>query len=282
MVAMGSWLDGQPSWIGRMQVLGLGTADGTTGDGQGDGEQNQLMRIYLREEPEVVAGKEDEYAAAVERLIYPILEESDVLTMRPVGAFRVDTTYGSWPNFMFLWSYEDGWDSYAQGRAAREQGVEETGQLSYDSRMIEYVSMAGKWRQRSMERVLVPVRFSPTPPPRPAITSAGRVFVEDQFIVLPGHARTFLEVINSRVVAEASDSSLQLELFARAAGRPYEFYALWSLPSWNHLAAFQQARDADGDNFLPGVESVWPHLEDLRERTLMPMPYSPLGGVPGT
>ncbi len=238
------------------------------------------MRLYLREEPEVVAGAEDEYSKALRTVVFPLIEQSPATAMRPVGAFRVDPFYGPWPNFMLLWSYEDGFASYARGREAPPTGEGRSAQPTRDPRLIEYLREAGRWRQRSMERLLVPLSFSPQPPPRPKVTSPGCIMLEQTVVVAPGHGHTFVESVETAMLPAAERSGLRVELIARSAGRPLEYLLMWSLPSWDAWARFQDERDPDDETtFLPGLAKMAPRVAEVTELTLVPMRYSPLGGT---
>lgn len=126
---------------------------------------------------------------------------------------------------------------------------------------------------------MVPLAFSPQPPPGPATTSPDSLFVEHVFNVASGEGRDFIESVETSLLPAAVDHGLRLELFARAAGRPGEYLALWSLPSWEAWADLQARRDpADETGYLPGYAALVPRVRDVVERTLLPMPYSPLGG----
>ena len=64
----------------------------------------------------------------------------------------------------------------------------------------------------------------------------------------------------------------------RSSFRPREFVALWSVPSWEALAALQKRRPSGHAASVPGMEAMWPHLASVEERVLIPAPFSPLGG----
>ncbi len=235
------------------------------------------MNIYFLEEVAITAGAEDEYAAVVRDIVYPLLENSKVALMRPVGTFRMDITYGSWPTFLMLWSFEGGWETYtSQYQAATKL----EGQLWNDKMAIYYTNTAGKYRQRSFERVLAPLGFSPQPAPRPAVTSPNSVILQQEFTVVPGRGAQFAKEAERSLVSQAKSQGLHLELFAKSVGRPLEYIAIWSLPSLDAYAKLQMSRDpSDETTFLPGMGQLWPYLTDVKEKTALPMNFSPMGGV---
>jgi hypothetical protein len=228
------------------------------------------MRIYLRERPEVFPGMEAEYAHEIETVVYPLMAKVEI-GMRPVGLFRVDVMYGQWPRFGILWAYDGGWEAVGQSHKQPKEA-------QADPKMAGWLAKANKWRERSSERMLVPVSFSPQPAPLPARTSPGSVFLDQRISVVRGRSRDFLEAFEKSILPQATELGLKLELLARAAGRLNELYALWSLPSWDEWARVQEQRRSE-DDFLPGIDKLWSDIEELDEETLEPWPFSPLGGT---
>ncbi len=235
------------------------------------------MSLYFLEEVPITAGVEDEYAGVIRDIVIPRQDKSKNTTHRVAGIFRQDVTYGYWPTFTCLWRYEGGWDAYvSQYKSASAHD----GHLWKDEQAIYYVNTAGKYRQRSFERMLMPVGFSPQPSPRPAVTSPNSVIVKHDFMVVPGRGAQFVKEAARSLVAQAQDRGLRLELFGKTVGRPLEFVAFWSLPSLDAYAALQNSRNPDDEStFLPGISELWPYLTDVTEKFLLPMKYSPLGGA---
>jgi hypothetical protein len=228
------------------------------------------MRIYLRERPEVFPGVEAKYAEQVETVVYPMMAKVEV-GMRPVGFFRVHVTYGQWPRIGILWAYDGGWESVARSNSQPRD-------VQAEPAMIEWLEKANQWRERSTERMLIPVPFSPQPPPLPQRTSPGSVLLDQRIALVRGRSSEFLETFESGILPQAAQSGLRLELLARAAGRLNELYVLWSVPSWDDWARVQEQRQSE-DDFLPGIEKSWSDIEDFEEETLEPWPFSPLGGT---
>lgn len=240
--------------------------------------------IYLHEKPHATVGLEQEYADGIEKYLYPVCyREDSSLSLRPVGAFKVDANGAEWPSFVFMWKYAGGWRAWMDERKPNAADHEKTGrtaELTADPGMVEFVTGATKWRQRSVETVFVPLADSPLPGVGPAKTVPGTAILEQRFTVKPGGVSDFLAAMDKHVVARAAGEELDLQLFARLGHRPVEFALLWSA-SFDRLAALFAGREPSIESsFLPGLGEAWPYVADLTENTLIPLPYSPLGGSP--
>lgn len=239
--------------------------------------------IYLHEKPHATVGLEQEYLDGIEKKLYPAtIREGSSLAIRPVGAFKVDANGAEWPSFTFLWRYGGGWKAWMDERKPISADLEKTGasaELTADPGMVEFVRGATKWRKRSIETVLVPLSFSPLPPEAPTRTAPGTILLEQRFVIAHGHVAEFVSSVEHSVLPSVGDAGLELQLFTRVAHRPLEFAVIWS-SSFDGLAELFAGRDPRNEgSFLPGLESSWNHVVDLTENTLIPMPFSPLGGT---
>ena len=239
--------------------------------------------IYLHEKPHATVGLEQDYADGIEKYLYPVCYRDDSsLSISPVAAFKVDANGAEWPSFVFMWQYPGGWAAWMDERKPNVEDLQKTGrsaELTADPGMVEFVTGATKWRKRSIETVFVPLYDSPLPPVGPGKTSPGTVIVEQRYAIKPGQVSEFLTAMEKSVIGSAGKEGLKLELFARVGHRPLEFAVLWSA-SFEHLAQLFTGRDpAVESSFLPGLDTAWGHVADLNENTLIPLPYSPLGGT---
>jgi hypothetical protein len=239
--------------------------------------------IYLHEKPHATVGLEQEYVDGIEKQLYPaVLREGSSLALRPVGAFKVDANGAEWPSFTFLWRYAGGWQAWMDERKPISEDLKQTGasaELTADPGMVKFVRGATKWRKRSIETVLVPLPFSPMPAEAPDKTAPGSVLLEQRFVVERGHVTDYVAAMENSVLKRAGDDGLNLQLFARVAHRPLEFAVFWSM-TFDRLAQLHASRDPLSESsFLPGLDAAWDHVADLTENTLIPLPFSPLGGT---
>jgi hypothetical protein len=239
--------------------------------------------IYLHEKPHATVGLEQEYADGIGKLLFPVCyREDSSLALRPAGAFKVDANGAEWPSFVFLWKYAGGWQAWMDERKPVPSDLKATGrsaELTADPGMVKFVNGATKWRKRSIETVLVPLPFSPLPAAGPDKTVPGSVLLEQRFTVQRGHVSDYLAAMENSVLKRAADDGLELQLFSRVGHRPLEFAVFWTM-TFDRLAQLQTSRAPENESsFLPGLDAAWEHVVDLTENTLIPLPYSPLGGT---
>ena len=230
------------------------------------------MPIYLYENVELVPGETGEYTRAFRDRYLPLNEQYDDFN-RLCGYFEPDVLYTTSPRVVILWAIPEweGWGSRRYAGSAEEQLVKYT----------EFFLPALKFRTGWTDRVLEPLGFSPTPPVRPESARPGATVLDHQFVVRPEHCADFVKVFEHEVVPAAEAAGLTLELVARAAGRPTEYVALWSVPGGPvAYAEWRARRSVDEPAYgLPGLASAWHFLTDVVERELHPAPFSPLGGT---
>ena len=168
---------------------------------------------------------------------------------------------------MLLWQIGD-WPAYARQRttAGSHPGVGRwhLGALS--------------WRTGGYDRMLSPLPWSPLPPARPAADTAPSICLQQVLLVRAGAAPALAAGVRDSVVGAAAADGVTLRCMWRSSFRPREFVALWSVPSWEALAALQKRRPSGHAASVPGMEAMWPHLASVEERVLIPAPFSPLGG----
>jgi hypothetical protein len=236
--------------------------------------------IYLHEKPHATVGLEPEYINSVEKQLYPaLLKARDSLALRAVGAFKVDANGSEWPSLVFLWRYAS-WQAWIDERKP-VSGAQADAAAAWiaDSGVVEFTKGATQWRKRSTETVLVPLPFSPLPKEAPSKTAQGAVLLEQRYTVKSGHVADFVAAMEASVIKHASDSGLELQLFARTGHRPLEFAVLWSMEFDRLGELFANRQPAKESSFLPGLDVAWGHVADLTENTLLPLPFSPLGGT---
>jgi hypothetical protein len=105
------------------------------------------------------------------------------------------------------------------------------------------------------------------------------VYLEQIFEVRPGATARFLEVAETTLLPRSHEAELAIEGFWRSEFQPLEHVALWSMPDWDAYGRLLGRRDPrDEASNLPGLDAAWETLIGLRERILIPLAVSPLGG----
>ncbi len=230
------------------------------------------MPIYLYENVELVPGETGEYMRAFRERYLPLNEKYEDFN-RLSGFFSPDVLYTTSPRVVILWTIPgwEGWGTRSYAGSAEEQLVKFT----------DFFLPALKFRTGWTDRILEPLRFSPAPPVRPDSARSGATVLDHQFVVRPEHCGDFVKAFEQEVIPAAEAAGLTLELVARAAGRPTEYVALWSVPDGSvAYAEWRASRSVDDPSYgLPGMENAWRFLTDVIERELHPAPFSPLGGT---
>lgn len=222
------------------------------------------MPLYLHEDVDCVAGRVAEYVEAIGSVLMPLADERRLICC---GFFQVSGSSGRWPQLVALWEMDVA-DHVAQRKT-----------IGGHEGMRRWMTEGARFRTGGFDRILILHRFSPRPVTRPRFAYSGAVCLEQTFQVQPGATAAFLDAVQSHLLPCAKEAELTLVGFWRSQFRPLEHIALWALPDWDAYGRLLERRDAadEGSN-APGLESVWPSLVDLRERILIPLPFSPIGG----
>jgi hypothetical protein len=103
--------------------------------------------------------------------------------------------------------------------------------------------------------------------------------VVHRFVVAPTSCSAFVEAFERDVVPAASGVRLQLELFARAIGRPTEYFAFWTIAAGDDYTSWRNGRNPiEEHGILPGFARCWSMLVDAEEQEMTPAWFSPIGG----
>ena len=160
------------------------------------------------------------------------------------------------------------------GRAAQRGTAEEKLRKT-----AEFYMPALTWRSAWTDKMLESLAFSPEPPARPDAVRPGSVAIVHRFVVPPASCAEFVEAFETEVVPAAPSVGLHLELFARAIGRPTEYFAFWTIPAGGavHVLA-KRAERRVVDGMLPEFGRCWSLLADAEEQEMTPAWFSPIGG----
>lgn len=226
------------------------------------------MAIYLHETVEATYGKVDEYCKGIGEIGVPAFND---WKLKIVGFYQNVFSSGIWPECVAIWSIED-WETYIW---MMKHAKDVPG-------MVTWMKAAHGWRQKGFDRMFVPVDWSPTPPLQPEFRASGGLLIQQMYTVIPGRSQEFLAIMEKEIRPKAEAIGLTLEFIWRNNYNQFEFFGMWSVPSWEAYAEYQNKRDADNGNQLPGFDKVFPMLQKMDERVLKPTSYSPLGGGAGT
>jgi hypothetical protein len=156
------------------------------------------------------------------------------------GVWGTVGTTRRWPEVVNLWE-EDGFTGLA--RSFRHEFNHPTLQ---DPALAEWWARAANFRRGGIDRLLVPAPWTRTIEELCADGVRGEVYAHEVVEVPKGTAWDFLEVVRS-------DASPVLEKFgwelagawATAMGNDREVLLLWSIPTWEAWAAYEDAQRSD-------------------------------------
>ncbi len=229
------------------------------------------MTVYLWENIQVVPGQTGEYIRAFVDRWLPLSDTYDRDLYRISGFFTPDVLNTTHPSVNALWTI-DSWETW-DARHSRGTPAEKL------VKTAEFYMPALTWRSGWTDKMLESLPFSPTPPTRPDSTRPGSIVVVHRFVVEPKSCATFVDAFEHDVVSAASTVGLNLELFARAIGRPTEYFAFWTIGAGSEYTSWRNGRDpSDEDGLLPGFSRCWSMLVDAEEQEVTPAWFSPLGG----
>lgn len=229
------------------------------------------MTVYLWENIQVVPGQTAEYIRGFGERWLPLSDTYDRDLYRISGFFTPDVLNTSHPAVRALWTISswDTWDA-RHTRGTAEERLRKT---------AEFYMPALTWRSAWTDKMLESLPCSPEPPSRPDSARPGSVVVVHRFEVPPVSCADFVDAFERDVVPAAPSVGLHLELFARAIGRPTEYFAFWTIAAGAPYVSWRSGRSsAAADGMLPGFARCWPLLTDVEEQEMTPAWFSPIGG----
>jgi hypothetical protein len=229
------------------------------------------VTVFLYENIQVVPGQTAEYIRGFGDRWLPLSDEYDRDLYRISGFFTPDVLNTSHPAVTALWTI-DSWETWDK-RHARGTPTERLIKTS------EFYMPALTWRSGWTDKMLESLPFSPTPPSRSDSVRPGSIAIVHRFLVAPTSCSSFVEAFERDVVPAASGVRLNLELFARAIGRPTEYFAFWTIAAGDDYTSWRNGRKPiDEHGILPGVARCWSMLVDAEEQEMTPAWFSPIGG----
>jgi hypothetical protein len=158
--------------------------------------------------------------------------------MQCFGVWGTVGSTGRWPEVVNMWELE-GWDGLADNFAheLRGSGLQ-------DPALVEWWAAAASLRRGGLDRILVPMPWSPTIDELIGSGVRGDVYAHELVRMPVGTVGRFLEAVEE--VGRDALAALDAELvgaFRVAMRNDTEAVAIWALPGWSRWALYEQAWD---------------------------------------
>jgi len=193
--------------------------------------------LYLHEIIDIIGDGQQAYLDTVwERAQH---SEREGLS-RLMGCWRVIGSTNRWPRVVNLWEM-DGWAQWA-GSLERQFVPEKR-----DQSLAPWWSAATQWRSGGFDRILEPVRYSPT---RAQLQTQGLrawVCVHTIVRVTSGHCGLYLQLVGEQLRPCLEHHGLTLLGAYRAPMRSDEAIVVWAAPDFQHLCALYARRKQDAE-----------------------------------
>ena len=229
------------------------------------------MAVFLWENIQVVPGQTGEYIRGFGERWLPLSDKYDRDLYQLSGFFTPDVLNTKHPAVNALWTIQswEAWDARQQRGDAQEKLI----------KTADFYGPALTWRSGWHDKMLESLPCSPTPPSRPDSVRHGSVFIVHRFVVEPQSCADFVTTFEKDVMPAAPGVGLTLELFARAIGRPTEYFAFWTIGMGAPYSTWRNARDPlQPDGMLPGFGRAWTMVVDAEEQEMTPAWFSPIAG----
>ncbi|MFV0315616.1 MAG: NIPSNAP family containing protein [Microthrixaceae bacterium] len=193
-----------------------------------------MPRVYIHEIVEVDGTRRADYQHHMTANWVP--EASGLRRQRCFGVFSVVGSTGPWPRVVNIWEY-DSWDDLAHNFS-----VELSGPTHRDPMLQRWWDEAAALRSGGLDRVLVAHGDSPGVELWAQRGGAGAVaYLHELLWTEPGGAPALEARVARDGVRRMADAGMDLVGLWRTAMRADdEVLALWSIPDWQHWAAFEE------------------------------------------
>jgi hypothetical protein len=229
------------------------------------------VTVFLWENIKVQPGQTSEYIRGFGERWLPLSDRYDKDLYQISGFFVPDVLNTSHPAARALWTMGS-WDTWVDRhtRGTPDEKLE---------KVTNFYIPALRWRSGWEDKMIESLPWSPSPPVRPDVVRSGSIVIVHRFLVQPRSCAAFAATFQSDVVAAASGIGLHLELFARAIGRPTEYFAFWTIAPTNYVSWRNDRNPSSEDGLLPGFGQGWTLLEDVEEQEMTPAWFSPIAGT---
>jgi hypothetical protein len=160
--------------------------------------------------------------------------------MQCFGVWATVGSTGRWPEVVNMWEL-DGWDGLAVNFGHELQG---TG--LQDPALVEWWSVAAQLRRGGLDRIVVPMPWSPTIDELVEQGTRGAVYAHELVTLPVGTIGRFLEAVDEVGRDTLAQFGLHLVGAFRVAMRnDDEAIVIWAVTSWEAWAEYEQAWEGD-------------------------------------
>ena len=229
-----------------------------------------MARIYIHEYVDVVGTHRADYEHHMTANWVP--EVAGYRRQRCFGVFSVVGSTGSWPQVVNMWEF----DSWAD--LAHDFSLELTGPSHRDPVLERWWADAAAFRTGGSDRLLVAHPDSPGVEDHQAAGGTGAVaYLQETIDCPPGRARAVCDTVVESGAADHERFGIGLVgAFRTALRADDQVLALWSLPDWDTWAAYEEAADGGGLEFLRLWERIGGDVVGRRRILLVDAELSPL------
>ena len=191
-------------------------------------------KVYIHEFIDIIKHNRANYVHHMTANYSPIAQEERGQLC--FGVWGVVGSTGRWPQVVNIWEER----SYA-GMAASFRHEFEHPTLQ-DPKLSKWWARAAEYRSGGFDRLLVPAPWMRTIEQLTAAGVRGEVFAHTQIQLRPGGAPRYLELIRERAADLSGEFSWELAgAWRTAMVDDSECILLWTIPTWEKWAAFEQA-----------------------------------------
>lgn len=195
-------------------------------------------KVYIHEFINITKHNRARYMQHMTANWSPIAQEERHQLCYGVWGIVGSTSY--WPGVLNIWE-EDGFAGLATSFRT------ELGHASLqDPKLAAWWAQAADMRSGGVDRLLIPAPWTRTIEQLCADGVRGEVYAHEQITVAPGRAAEFLDLVRDRGVAYYHQFGWELVgAWRTALGDDSECFLLWSIPTYERWAEFEQAHDAE-------------------------------------
>lgn len=190
-------------------------------------------KVYIHEYIDIIGHQRSRYVHHMTANWCPVArEERNQLCY---GVWGTVGSTGRWPEVVNMWEL-DGWEGLRDNfsHELRHPGMQ-------DPSLAEWWAVAADLRRGGFDRIMVPEPWAPPVEDLCRQGAGGAVYAHELFTVAPGRPQELLEALHT--VARSAAAELGVQLlggFRVAMGDETEALALWSFPTWEAWAAYEQ------------------------------------------
>jgi hypothetical protein len=224
-------------------------------------------KVYIHEFIDIIGHNRAKYMHHMTANWVPVgLAERN---MKCFGVWATVGSTGRWPEVVNMWEL-DGWDGLAANFAHELKGVG-----MQDPALAEWWAAAAQLRRGGVDRIVVPMPWSPPIDDLIAAGVQGTVYAHELVTMPVGTVARFLDAIEEVGRSEYAAAGAELVgAFRVAMQNDSEAIVIWAFPDWGTWARFEEAWD--GEARPPYRARLSALGADVRRTLLVDAPLAPL------